>query len=59
MRELEEIIIPYLKSPNDLEKVRTSLTQPTVKNLVLESVSGESFIQMLCRNRKGMVSFIC
>jgi hypothetical protein len=26
-----------MKSPNDLEKVRTSLTQPTVKNLVLES----------------------
>ena len=37
MRELEEITIPYLKSPNDLEKVRTSLAQPTVKNLVLES----------------------
>jgi hypothetical protein len=37
MRELEEVIIPYLKSPNDLDKVRPSLTKPTVKNLVLES----------------------
>ena len=26
-----------MKSRNDLEKVRTSLTKPTVKNLVLES----------------------
>jgi hypothetical protein len=59
MRELEEIIIPYLKSLNDLEKVKTSLTKPTVKNLVLESRVRRVVYSNVNRNRKGMVSFNC